>query len=202
MVRKAAPRDRGCRSQKSTDGAPAAGTSASDDVAIAARALFALGRTFAHQPLRERLRESSGRAIDLSRVLVVQAVDDGLSADDGGVTVGTVAERLGIDPSTASRLVADATRDGYLARSASQHDGRRACLALTGAGRLLVEASRRFQRQVFLEATSAWPEEERTQFARLFVRFAEAIAGQHAEVTNPLPGAGDGANTLDSSKRP
>jgi len=189
MVRNAAPSDRACGSHASTGGAHAAELSGSEDVAAAARALFTLGRTFARQPLRELLRESSGRAVDLSRVLVVQAVDDGLGAEDGEVTVGTVAERLGIDPSTASRLVTDATRDGYLTRSASQHDGRRACLALTDTGRLLVEASRRFQRRVFLEATAAWAEEERSQFARLFVRFAEAVAGQHAEVTNQPPGA-------------
>src|SRR5687767_14098918 len=125
---------------------------ASDDLDAAARALFGLGRTFARQSVRDQLREPSGRAVELSRVLIVQAVDEGVTApaegdstpDEGGsgpggeVTVGTVAERLGIDPSTASRLVADATRDGYLARSASARDGRRACLTLTEAGRELV----------------------------------------------------------------
>jgi DNA-binding MarR family transcriptional regulator len=174
--------------------APMAEVAASDDVAIAARALFTLGRTFARQSLRDLLHEPSGRAVDLSRVLVAQAVDDGLGADDSEVTVGTVAERLGIDPSTASRLVADATRDGYLARSASQHDGRRARLTLTDAGRQLVAASRQFQRQVFLEATATWTEQERIQFARLFVRFAEAVAGQHAEVTSQPPGSTNDGN--------
>ena len=164
--------------------APPAGMPAADDLEAAARALFALGRTFSRQSIADLLRARSGRAVDLSRVLVVQAVDEGVGAPDGEVTVGTVAERLGIDPSTASRLVADATRDGYLARSASPHDGRRACLTLTDAGRELVRASRRFQRQAFLEATASWTDEERAQFARLFVRFAAAVAGRHAELTD------------------
>ena len=160
-----------------------AGMSAPDDLEVAARALFALGRAFSRQSVRDLLSERSGRAVDLSRVLVVQAVDEGADAPDGEVTVGTVAERLGIDPSTASRLVADATRDGYLARSASAHDGRRASLTLTDAGRELVRASRAYQRQVFLDATASWTEDERAQFARLFVRFAEAVAARHAELT-------------------
>jgi DNA-binding MarR family transcriptional regulator len=192
MVRKAAPNDL-ARSTlvpaASLPEAHEAEASIPDDIAVAARALFTLGRTFARQSLRDLLREPSGRAVDLSRVLVVQAVDDALSVDLSEVTVGTVAERLGIDPSTASRLVADATRDGYLARSPSQLDGRRSCLTLTDAGRLLAEASRRFQRQAFLEATATWTDDERIQFARLFVRFAEAVAGQHAALTNQSPGS-------------
>jgi DNA-binding MarR family transcriptional regulator len=161
---------------------------------LAARALFSLGRTFARQSVRELVAERSGRAIDLSRVLVAQAVydeqGDAAGADRAGagaealaeVTVGTVAERLGIDPSTASRLVADVIRDGYLVRSASAHDARRVRLDLTEAGRTLVEASRRFQRQVFLEAMAGWSETERAEFARLFLRFAEAAAGRYAEI--------------------
>ena len=173
---------------------------AADDLDAAARALFALGRTFARQSVRDQLRGSSGRAVELSRVLIVQAVDEGTGAPDeswgtwgdqgesrpegGEVTVGTVADRLGIDPSTASRLVADATREGYLARSSSARDGRRSCLTLTEAGRELVRASRQFQRQAFLEATADWTAAERAEFGRLFVRFAATVAGRHAALSD------------------
>lgn len=173
----------------------------SDELALAARALFSLGRTFARQSVRELVGERSGRAIDLSRVLVAQAVydeqDDAGSADRAGavdetiaeVSVGTVAERLGIDPSTASRLVADAVRDGYLVRSPSAHDARRVRLTLTETGRALAEASRHYQRQVFLEATTGWSEAERAEFARHFVRFAEAVTGRYAEIADRSVGA-------------
>lgn len=166
----------------------------SDDLALAAQALFALGRAFGRQSVRDLVGERSGRAIDLSRVLVAQALYDEAGHERGAerarageqevaeVTVGAVAERLGIDPSTASRLVADAVRDGYLVRSASAHDARRVRLGLTEAGRVLVDASRRFQRQVFLDATATWSEAERVEFARSFVRFAEAVTGRYAEV--------------------
>src|SRR3954470_9874810 len=50
------------------------------------------------------------------------------------VTVGTVAERMGIDPSRASRLVADVVEAGYIRRVASQQDSRRIVLEPTDKG--------------------------------------------------------------------
>jgi DNA-binding MarR family transcriptional regulator len=157
----------------------------SDDASAAldaaGQALFRLGRLFGRQPLADVLVARTGRPVELSRVLVVQAVADAAAPDpdDNGqheVTVGVVAERLGIDPSTASRLVAETVREGYLARSTSTVDGRRACLDLTDAGRALNAGSRRFQRKVFEQATRGWSEPDRLTFARLFVTFAGAIA--------------------------
>ena len=55
-------------------------------------------------------------------------------------------------------------------------------LTLAETGRALVEASQRFQRQVFLEATAGWSETERAELARLFLRFADAVAGRCAEI--------------------
>ncbi len=154
----------------------------------ASQALFRLGRLFARQPLQTLVNGRPARAVELSRVLVVQAVSDemGMAAGDtveaaGEVTVGVVAERLGIDPSTASRLVAETVRDGLLVRSASPADGRRACLVLTDAGRDLDVASRRYQRQMFEQATRDWPAADRLAFAQLFVQFAASVAGLRAE---------------------
>jgi DNA-binding MarR family transcriptional regulator len=147
----------------------------------AGQALFRLGRLFGRQPLADLLAARTGHPVELSRVLVVQAVADAGALADGGddqddVTVGVVAERLGIDPSTASRLVAETVREGYLIRSASARDGRRACLQLSEAGRALDASSRRYQRAVFEKATDGWSDPDRLAFARLFVRFAQAIA--------------------------
>jgi DNA-binding MarR family transcriptional regulator len=112
---------------------------------------------------------------------VVQAVRDAVGSvhdptePTSEVTVGVVADRLGIDPSTASRVVAETIRDGFLARSLSAVDGRRTCLELTEAGRDLDAASRRYQRGVFDRATLGWSASERRLFAGLFVQFAAAI---------------------------
>lgn len=147
--------------------------------------LFRLGRAFSKQPLRQALAGQIGHAVELSRVLVVQAVEEGPRGPGREVTVGAVAEWLGVDPSTASRLVAEAIQDGYLARTASPADGRRARLALTTAGRALAGDARRYQRAVFEQVTRDWSARERDEFARLFIKFAAAVVEARAESAAP-----------------
>lgn len=154
----------------------------------AGRALFQLGRAFGRRPLHRALRERAGRPVELSHILVAQAVADEGAASAREITVGAVAEHLAIDPSTASRLVSAAIEAGYLTRAASASDGRRIQLALTEAGRELAEQARRYQRAVFDQVTRAWPEQEQLHFARLFIQFARAVSeaeeGAEAPPTN------------------
>ncbi len=142
----------------------------------AGQALFRLGRLFARQPMSQIVAGRAGHAIDLSRVVVVQAVEAGPVEPGQGVTVGLVADRLGIDPSTASRLVAETGSAGYLARVASPADARRVHLELTDAGRLLSAQARRYQRGVFEHVTREWSDQERHAFAELLSRFVDAVA--------------------------
>lgn len=88
------------------------------------------------------------------------------------VTVGLIAERLGIDPSRASRVVADVVERGYAKRVASQLDARRICLELTGKGRNFVEAVRRNKLEIFARALGKWNERELVVFASLLDRFS------------------------------
>jgi DNA-binding MarR family transcriptional regulator len=140
----------------------------------ASRSLFRLGRAFGRLPRRDLLRTPTARDVELSAIHVVQAVEAG---EESGreVTIGVVAAQLGIDPSTASRLVTLAVEAGYLRRRAALRDRRAIALELTEQGRDLAEGAARFQRSVFDAATTGWPDEERQAFARLFVRFADAI---------------------------
>lgn len=150
----------------------------------AGKALFRLGRAFGRLPLRELLEPSNARGTELSAILVVQAVAE---AERTGreVTIGGLATQLGVDPSTASRLVAQSVQAGLLRRDASQSDARARHVALSEAGRTLAEDAARFQRAVFAAATDGWSEAEREAFARMFVRFADAIvAALHAERTS------------------
>lgn len=88
------------------------------------------------------------------------------------VTVGQIADRLGIDPSRASRLSADVVERGYARRVASQSDARRICLELTEKGERLVEAVRRSKWEVFAGALAEWNEDELVIFAALLDRFS------------------------------
>jgi DNA-binding MarR family transcriptional regulator len=151
----------------------------------AGQALFRLGRFFARQPMQRLVAEGTDRSAELSRALVVQAVEPGPAEPDREVTVGLVAERLGVDPSTASRLVAETIRAGYLARAASPVDARRVRLELTVAGRELAENVRRYQGVVFEQVTRDWSDRERQEFARLFITFARAVMASMLDDRHP-----------------
>lgn len=159
-----------------TAGRKLSSTAALDD---AGRALFRLGRMFDRQRVRRVLAGSTGRSVELSRILAVQSVEASLEEPDSEVTLGEVARRLEIDQSTASRLVAETIRDGYLSRTASEADGRRIRLELTEAGRELAEDARRYQRSVFEDLTLHWSNQDREEFARLLAKFADSVAVKH-----------------------
>jgi DNA-binding MarR family transcriptional regulator len=93
-------------------------------------------------------------------------------AKDEEVTVGLIAERLGIDPSRASRLSADVVERGYARRVASQADARRICLELTEKGERFVAAVRRNKWELFAGALGQWSEQELVVFAALLDRFS------------------------------
>ncbi len=142
----------------------------------AGRLLFKLVRLLG-RPREFAPTSASGQPVDLSRILVVQALHTAIA--EGGpaaeISVGTVAAQLAIDPSTASRFVADALHDGFLRSTASATDARRRCLALTPAGEQLAAAAYRYQQEIFATATQDWPEAERAAFARQFIRFATQL---------------------------
>ena len=108
-------------------------------------------------------------------ISVADAVDEGAPAPGAQVTVGLVAERLGIDPSRASRLVAAAIEAGHVRRVASQHDGRRIGLELTPAGRQALDGVQQFRQAMIGRAMHGWTDRERTEFARLLDRFTTSF---------------------------
>ncbi|MEU7556331.1 MarR family winged helix-turn-helix transcriptional regulator [Streptomyces sp. NPDC044571] len=114
---------------------------------------------------------------DLGRTLVLNVVMEAEQRDAGEVTVGAVAEHLGVDPSVASRMVSDSIKAGYLVRAASQQDGRRTVLHLSDEGRELMARFRRHQRSAFEYITAEWSEQERLDFARLMLKY---VASQEA----------------------
>ncbi|MFB9838502.1 MarR family winged helix-turn-helix transcriptional regulator [Actinoallomurus acaciae] len=147
-------------------------------VAEIERAAFQLRRLWAKPHLLQRLRERCGsgeRPIQLSSLLVIHAIA-GQDAGQGDVTVGAVADFLDIDPSTASRLVGHATDAGFVSRTSSPVDARRAHLRLTEAGDRVRALTDELRRRFIAQLVADWPEEDRRMFAHLLGRFAEAAA--------------------------
>jgi DNA-binding MarR family transcriptional regulator len=140
--------------------------------------LDAVGTAFSK--LRRRTTEVDvGPAVtrkDHTRILVITLVDE---ADDE-ITVGAVADRLGVDASVASRMVSDCISAGLLRRTASQGDGRRTVLQLTEAGEELRDRFRDKYRQTFEFITRDWAEPDRLEFVRLLLQYVadtDAIRG-------------------------
>jgi DNA-binding MarR family transcriptional regulator len=141
----------------------------------AAEALFRLGRLFSRIGIPASSVGSTARRVELSRILVVQAIDTVQRETEQEITVGVIAQQLAVEPSTASRLVADAIKDGYITRGISSTDNRRVQLDLTDSGRTLIREVRKYQQDVFEQLTHDWTESERAEFARLFVQFSGAV---------------------------
>lgn len=150
----------------------------------AAEALFRLGRLFSRLSLPTKELSQTARSIELSRILIVQAVETIETRAEGEVTVGAIAQQLAVDPSTASRLVGDAIRDGYLIRTGSVIDSRRVRLEMTEAGRRLAAHARAYQVAIFQHVTRGWTPQERAEFARLFIHFTDAVAASMHNLPN------------------
>ncbi|OCC03409.1 MarR family transcriptional regulator [Labrys sp. WJW] len=120
------------------------------------------------------------------------------------VTVGVIAERLGIDPSRASRICADIVERGYAFRVASQLDARRICLKLTAKGERFVSAVRQTKWRIFADSLARWDEQELVTFAALLERFAgwamdEARISRSADAVKQMMDATEpGADPADA----
>ncbi|MDX3927518.1 MAG: MarR family winged helix-turn-helix transcriptional regulator [Shinella sp.] len=107
--------------------------------------------------------------LELSHLDVLDAIRRAPSADE--VTVGTIAEMLRIDPSRASRIVADMVGRGVLRRKASQADARRIVVVMTALGQRLLSEVQAQKRSVISEVVADWPLKDIEEFSVLFEKF-------------------------------
>ena len=95
----------------------------------------------------------------------------------GGISllIGCIAAgvELGLDRSNASRMLADAVRDGLVTKAAAPDDARRAVLGLTDDGRAMLADARAWQAERFAELVADWPVRDARRFAGYLVRLAE-----------------------------
>lgn len=144
-------------------------------------AMFQLRRLWAKPDMMRKVREQTGsQPLQASNLMVVHAIahltDEAEGAGACEVTVGAVAERLEIDPSTASRLVGHAIDAGLVSRRPSPLDARRANLQLTEAGVRVKQVAHRFRMAYLAELMAGWSDQDRADFARLLNRFTEAAS--------------------------
>lgn len=91
---------------------------------------------------------------------------------EGETMVSTVASRLGIDPSRASRITTELIRMGLVRRAVSQQDARRTILELTEDGDRVVAAARQYKFLRLGSFLKDWTDEELAVFIPLIERFS------------------------------
>lgn len=113
--------------------------------------------------------------IDLAHLDVLTAIEAPApefgAETEGETMVATVAERLNIDPSRASRLVSEMVEAGFARRAVSQADARRTIIELTGRGRAVVDAVRAYKYLVMGDFLGGWKAEELAAFVPMLKRF-------------------------------
>jgi DNA-binding MarR family transcriptional regulator len=129
--------------------------------------------------LGHRATRALGLDMDMAQIDVLFAIANpslpsDLNADDETM-VSTVAERLYIDPSRASRLVAEMVNSGYARRAVSQRDARRTILELTPAGEAVIDAVRGYKWLLLSEFFSSWSADDVAAFVPLLERYSSWI---------------------------
>lgn len=150
------------------------------DLVAIERAMNRIRRRQARRSLGRSANDQTSRPVDLEHAAVVDAIEAASETLGAAVSVGDVAECLGVDPSRGSRVVSAAIKAGYVQRVASQEDGRRILLTLTEAGRFVADHAHQHRRTLYWRLLDGWEESERHEFARLLTRFTDAMASQQA----------------------
>lgn len=118
--------------------------------------------------------------IDLAQLDVLAAIEGPspeFGESQGETMVATVAERLHIDPSRASRLVSEMVEQGFARRAVSQADARRTIIELTGRGQAVVDAVRAYKFLVMGDFLSEWDAAELAAFIPMLRRFGSWMDG-------------------------
>ncbi|MBK8083074.1 MAG: winged helix-turn-helix transcriptional regulator [Devosia sp.] len=148
---------------------------AAEAVAAIDAVMHKVRRSIQRRDFGRQMLERMGSDLDIAHLDAIGAIAHNPVGNDQPaeeVTVGLIAERLGIDPSRASRVSADIVERGYARRVASQTDARRICLELTPRGLRFVEAVRVSKWDLLSHALGKWDEKDLVTFAALLERFS------------------------------
>jgi DNA-binding MarR family transcriptional regulator len=141
--------------------------------------IFRMMRSMMKGELPAQLMREIGTDLDLAQFQALTAVlriQSGMARQDSReATIGHVAAEMNVDPSRASRLVADLIAQGYLSRDVSQEDARRSVLQPLPKAQNLLAEFRDLKWQKLMQVFRGWDEAEILDFSRLFLRYREGI---------------------------
>jgi DNA-binding MarR family transcriptional regulator len=124
-----------------------------------------------HPGLAAKLTPSKIRALDLL-------------AEHGGLRVGELADRVGIDDATATRLVDRLEEMGVASRKSDVGDRRATTVALTPAGEEVVAGIAKQRQLFFCDVLDALEPAEREELVRLTAKAAVALRARSEELVS------------------
>ena len=119
---------------------------------------------------RERLQRALGLSLSDTNLGVLRLVQR-----HGPVAVSEVARRLEVDLSNASRQLRALEDQGLVTRTADPDDRRVARVAITAAGRRVLDRARAVALNDYAVALDDWSTRDRAQLATLLDRFRTAL---------------------------
>ena len=122
-----------------------------------------------HPELRRQLTPSKLRGLELL-------------AQHDGLRVGELADRVGVDDTTATRLVDRLEELGLAERQSEEGDRRAIVVALTAEGRELVAGVSAQREQFFADVLATLDADERVQLVRLTEKAALALRTHSREL--------------------
>lgn len=99
---------------------------------------------------------------------------EALVAASGPLSVGEIAEAVGVDQPRASRLVQQGVESGFLQREADPDDARRTRVALTEHGASIARTFRGERRDAVATALEGFTDAERADLAGLLTKLSDA----------------------------
>jgi DNA-binding MarR family transcriptional regulator len=111
----------------------------------------------------------------------------------GPVAVSEVARRLEVDLSNASRQLRALEDQGLVTRAVDPDDRRVARVAITTAGRRVLDRARAIALNDYAVALDDWPARDRAQLANLLDRFRTALLATEPDESGWAATKGQGA---------
>lgn len=150
------------------------------------RAIMHMRRMLVKPPELSMPMPSLGRSVEVAKVHACLAVAEvgGQSDDDNKKTasVKDVAAVLGLEHSTASRLLGEAENDGLVVRGTDPDDRRRTTVALTEDGRLVVQDSDAMRTWAMGQVFCDWSERDLKTLATMLERMSQTLSERMPDV--------------------
>ena len=136
-----------------------------------------LGSILASRRLHASLHPELGTKLTPSKLRALE-----LLAQHDGLRVGELADRVGVDDTTATRLVDRLEQLGLAERRGEEGDRRAILVGLTAEGRELVSGVSEQRQQFFADVLASLDADERVQLVRLTEKAALALRTRSQEL--------------------